>query len=229
MNRIFFDLIGVCLFVYIDDLVIFSDSVESHIIHLNKVFSILKENRLKINLEKCTFFKTKVVLLGHVLSTEGISPIPDKVKVILNWLPPKNHTQLKSFLGAIGYYRKFIKNFAQIANPLFNLLKKDVPYVWSNDCNASFERLKRSLITAPILTPPDYTKPFIIRTDASRSGLGGVLLQTNENGIEVPIYFESRSLSPSECNYSVTDLEGKAIFHCVKKFNRIFLAVNLIL
>ena len=222
MNRIFFDLIGVCLFIYIDDLVIFSDSVESHIIHLNKVFSILKENRLKINLEKCTFFKTKVMLLGHVLSTEGISPIPDKVKVILNWLPPKNHTQLKSFLGAIGYYRKFIKNFAQIANPLFNLLKKDVPYVWSNDCNASFERLKRSLITAPILTPPDYTKPFIIRTDASRSGLGGVLLQTNENGIEVPIYFESRSLSPSECNYSVTDLEGKAVFHCVKKFKPYF-------
>ena len=222
MNRIFFDLIGVCLFVYIDDLVIFSDSIESHITHLTKVFQILADNGLKINLEKCSFFKEEVVLLGHVLSTKGIAPIPDKIKVIINWLPPKNITQLKSFLGAVGYYRKFIKNFAQIANPLFNLLKKDVPYEWSEKCNIAFEKLKMSLTVAPILTPPDYSKPFIIRTDASRDGLGGVLLQTNENSIEIPIYFESRTLSAAESNYSVTDLEGKAIFHCVKKFKPYF-------
>ena len=222
MNRIFFDLIGVCLFVYIDDLVIFSDSIESHIKHLTMVFQILADNGLKINLEKCSFFKTKVTLLGHTLSTQGISPIPDKVKVIVNWLPPKNITQLKSFLGAIGYYRKFVKNFAQIAKPLFNLLKKDVRYVWSNDCNYAFEKLKKTLTMAPILVPPDYSKPFIIRTDASRDGLGGVLLQVKENSIEVPIYFESRTLSSSESNYSVTDLEGKAIFHCVKKFKPYF-------
>ena len=222
MNRIFFDLIGVCLFIYIDDLVVFSDSVESHISHLTKVFNILEENGLKVNLEKCSFFKNEVILLGHVLSTKGILPIPDKVKVILNWLPPKNTTQLKSFLGAIGYYRKFIKNFSQIANPLFNLLKKDIQYIWSVECNNAFECLKNKLINAPILTPPDYDKPFIIRTDASRDGLGGVLLQKNDDDFEVPIYFESRSLSPAEENYSVTDLEGKAVFHCVKKFKPYF-------
>ena len=222
MNRIFFDLIGVCLFVYIDDLVIFSDSIESHITHLTKVFQILADNGLKINLEKCSFFKEEVVLLGHVLSTKGICPIPDKIKVIVNWLPPKNITQLKSFLGAVGYYRKFIKNFAQIANPLFNLLKKDVSFVWSDKCNIAFERLKKSLTIAPVLSPPDYSKPFIIRTDASRDGLGGVLLQVKENSIESPIYFESRTLSASESNYSVTDLEGKAVVHCVKKFKSYF-------
>ncbi len=222
MNRIFFDLIGVCLFIYIDDLIVFSDSVESHIDHLTKVFSILEENGLKLNLEKCSFFKEEVILLGHTLSTKGISPIPDKVKVICNWIPPKNTTQLKSFLGAVGYYRKFIRNFAQIASPLFALLKKDVSYFWSDSCNSAFENLKYALTRAPILTPPDYSKPFIIRTDASKDGLGGVLLQINEDKLEVPIYFESRSLSPSESNYSVTDLEGKAVYHCVKKFKPYF-------
>jgi len=133
-------------------------------------------NELKINIEKCTFFKNKVTLLGHILSTEGISPIPKKVKVIINWIPPKDKTQLRSFLGDIGYYRKFIYNFAQIAYPLFQLLKKDVPFIWSEDCTVAFEELKNKLVSAPILTPPDYKKTFIIRTDASRTGLGDVLL-----------------------------------------------------
>eukprot|EP00833_Pecoramyces_ruminatium_P013479 jgi/Orpsp1_1/1187511/evm.model.d7180000058263.1 len=219
MNRIFFPLIGVCLFVYIDDLIIFSNSIEEHIVHLCQVFKILNDNNLKINIEKCSFFKTKVELLGHILTTEGISPIPAKVRIILSWVPPKNLTQLKSFLGAIGYYRKFIKNFAFIAKPLHVLTKKDTPFIWSEECTKAFEDLKKRLATAPILSPPDYDKPFIIRTDASRDGLGGVLLQKNEDeSIEVPLYFESRTLEPSEINYSITDLEGKAVFHCVKKF-----------
>ena len=103
MNRIFLDFIGECMFVYIDDIIIFSKNIEEHIKHLKLVFEILYENGLKINFEKGTFFKTEVVLLGHILSTKGISPVPEKVKVIVNWLPPKNITQLKSFLGAIGY------------------------------------------------------------------------------------------------------------------------------
>jgi len=218
MNRIFLDLIGECMFVYIDDIIVFSKNTEEHIKHLKLVFEILYKNGLKVNFEKCTFFKTEVVLLGHILSTKGISPVPEKVKVIVNWLPPKNITQLKSFLGAIGYYRKFIEKFAQTAKPLFQLLKKDIPFFWSLECNLSFSELKLKLTVAPILVPPDYSKPFIIRTDASREGLGGVLLQRYEDDVEKPIYFESRSLSNSEENYCITDLEGKAVYHCVKKF-----------
>lgn len=217
MNRIFFKLIGKCVFIFIDDLVVFSKTLDHHIMDLNEVFKILDEFNLKINIEKCTFFKDEVIILGHVLSTKGISPIPSKVKVIVNWLPPTNITQLKSFLGAIGYYRKFIKNFAQKAKSLFFLLKKDVPFVWSDECSDAFETLKISLTKAPILAAPDYSKPFIIRTDASRDGLGGVLLQVRDD-MEVPLYFESRTLSPAELNYSVTDLEGKAVHHCVQKF-----------
>ena len=225
MNRIFFDLIGVCVFVYIDDLVVYSPSMDQHIKDLEKVFKILHNNGLKINLEKCHFFKEEVELLGHKLSTKGISPIDSKVNVIMNWIPPKNIKQLRSFLGAIGYYRKFIYNFAQIAKPLYELTKKDVPFVWSDTVDKAFIELKNKMISAPILSPPDFEKPFIIRTDASKSGIGGVLIQLDENGDEKPIYFESRTLVNSELNYSITELEGLAAYYCVMKF-RPFLTGN---
>ena len=150
---------------------------------LNKVFNIIKENNLKINLEKCNFFKEKVNLLGHTLSINGISPIQEKIQVILEWIPPKNITQLQSFLGAVGYYRKFI-NFANIAKPLFKLSKKGVKFIWDKEQDDSFNELKIRLASAPILTMPNFDKQFIIRTDASYDGIGGVLLQKNENNIE---------------------------------------------
>ena len=218
MNRIFFPLIGVCMFVYIDDLVIFSQSIEDHIQDLKKVFSIIKNNGLKVNLEKCHFFKQKVELLGHILSINGVAPIPEKIEIILNWLPPKNITQLQSFLGAVGYYRKFIFNFAKIAKPLYKLLKKGNEFKWETEQNDSFIELKDRLVKAPILIMPDFDKPFIIRTDASFDGLGGVLLQKGEDSREKPIHYISRSLKPPEKNYSITDLEGTAAFYCVKKF-----------
>jgi len=192
--------------------------MESHLEHLSKVFAILQENNLKINLEKCDFFKTEVTILDLRLSVNGLSPIPEKVKIIANWTPPKTITQLKSFLGAVGYYKKFIKNFSMISKPLYNLLKKDVPFVWNNNCTIAFESLKEKLIRAPIFSSPDFSKPFIIRTDASLDGVGGVLLQMSDQNIEVPIYFESRTLTPAELNYSVTDLEGTTVYYCVQKF-----------
>jgi len=128
MNRIFFDLIGVCIFIYIDDLVIYSPSLEQHINDIGKVFGILSENGLKVNFEKCHFIQEEVELLGHTLSTKGLKPIVSKVEVIANWLS-SNLKQLRSFLGAIGYYRKFINHFAQIAKPLYELTKKDVPFL----------------------------------------------------------------------------------------------------
>ena len=218
MNRIFFDLIGVCVFIYIDDLVIYSPSLDQHIKDLEKVFLILANNGLKVNFEKCDFFKEEVELLGHTLSTKGIKPMNSKIKVIANWLPPSNLKQLRSFLGAIGYYRKFISHFAQIAKPLYDLTKKNVPFVWSTESNNAFEFLKIRLINAPILSPPNFDKPFIVRSDASKSGIGGVLLQLDDDNIEKPLYYESRTLSNSEINYSITELEGLAAFYCVMKF-----------
>ena len=222
MNRIFFPLIGVCMFIYIDDLVIFSNSLEEHIKDIIKVFEIISVNRLKVNLEKCNFFKKKVELLGHTLSVEGISPIMSKVNAIASWSAPTTVKQLQSFLGAVGYYRKFIANYSSIAKPLYKLLKKETPFVWNSEQEEGFDKLKDRLMKAPILTMPDFEKQFIIRTDASYSGIGGVLLQKDENNNEKPIHFISRTLKPGEQNYGITDLEGTAAAYCVKKFKSYF-------
>jgi len=218
MNRIFFDLIGRNIFIYIDDVIVFSENMPNHIKDLSEVFGILEKNGLKVNVEKCHFFQNEVELLGHILSVEGIKPIPSKVEVIMRWLPPKNPTELKSFLGTVGYYRKFIPAFATTAQPLFQLLKKGKEFRWEEECSISFEKLKENLIVAPILALPDFKKGFIIRTDASRKGIGGVLIQKDEDNCEHPLHYISRTLSKAEKNYSVTDLEGLAAFYCVKKF-----------
>ena len=218
MNRIFFPLIGECMFIYIDDLIIFSNSFEDHIRDITSVFKIIADNGLKINLEKCNFFKQKVELLGHTLSVDGISPISNKVNVITNWIAPRNLKQLQSFLGAIGYYRKFIANYSSIAKPLYKLLKKNVPFEWGSEQELSFHELKSRLVSAPILSMPDFEKQFIIRTDASHSGIGGVLLQKDSNNKEKPIHFVSRTLKPEELNYGITDLEGTGAVYCVEKF-----------
>ena len=207
MNRIFFDLIGVCLFVYIDDLIIFSHSMESHLEHLSKVFTILQENNLKINLEKCDFFKTEVTILGHRLSVNGLSPIPEKVKIIANWTPPKTITQLKSFLGAVGYYRKFIKNFSIVASILFKLIRKDSKFVWGPKQQEAFNKLKELLTSAPVLSLPDPNKQFVLETDASHFALGYVLSQYDDEHHLHPVYYYSRSFTKPERNYSISDKE----------------------
>ncbi|MBE6494758.1 MAG: hypothetical protein E7Z84_09185 [Methanosphaera stadtmanae] len=130
MNRIFFPLIGHCLFVYIDDLIVFSNSYEEHLDNLLEVFKIILENGLKLNLEKCNFFQNKVELLGHTISTDGIEPIQTKVKVVAEWLPPNTVNQLQPFLGYVGYYRKFIYNFASTAAAF--CVKKFKSYISGN-------------------------------------------------------------------------------------------------
>ena len=217
MNRIFFPLIGKCMFVYIDDLVVFSPNIEQHFRDLYDVFEIIKDNGLKINIEKCNFLMNEVEVLGHMLSVDGIKPVEKKVEIIKYWEAPKDVSGLRSFLGSVGYYRKFIPNFSKIANPLFQLLKKDVPFVWDKNCQSSFEDLKEKLLNYPILRFPDFKRNFIIRTDASYEGFGGVLIQKYDK-MEYPIQYVSRSLRKEEKNYSVSKLEGAAAYFCAMKF-----------
>lgn len=218
MNKIFFDLIGVCVHIFLDDVLIYSKCKEDHVIHINLVLDILEKFDLKINIEKCQFMREEVHVLGHVISKKGLKTDDKKVNVIKNWDVPTNIGELRSFLGAIGYYRKFIDQFAQKSAPLTNLLRKGVKYNIKEDQMKSFIILKECLISAPILMFPDYTKRFIIRTDASRKGIGGVLLQEADDKLEHPIHFVSRSLSKAENNYGITDLEGTAVHYCVKQF-----------
>jgi len=134
-------------------------------------------------------------------------------------LKPENISELRSFLGSVGYYRKFINNFVMIAVPLYKLLWKNVPYIWENTHQDSFNKLKEALISAPILRYPDFNKRFIIRTDVCKLGIGGILLQKDEkDGKEYPIHFNGRTLNKAELNYSITDLEGTAFYDWAKEF-----------
>jgi len=219
MNRILFDLLGKCVFVFLYDILIFSNSFEEHLVHLKQVFEIFRKYEVKINIEKYCFFKEEVELLSYVVSNNGLKTINSKVNTVAKWLKPENISKLISFLGSVGYYRKFIYNFAMIAAPLYKLLRKNVLYIWENTHQDSFNKLKEALISAPILRYPNFNKQFIIRTEECKLGIGGILLQKDEkDGKEYPIHFISRTLNKAETNYSITDLEGTAVYYCAKEF-----------
>jgi len=146
------------------------------------------------------------------LSKDGLKTIKSKVDAVAKWTCPKDISELRSFLGTVRYYRKFIDKFSTIAAPLCKLLRQDVPYEWDNEQQESFDGLKMALVNVPILRYPDSSKQFIIRTDASRNGIGGVLLQVKEGDLEHQIHFVSRTLTAAERNYSITDLEGTAVY-----------------
>lgn len=173
---------------------------------------------LKLKPLKCKFACKSIKYLGHTLTSQGISPDSDKVTTVKKYPIPTTLKQLRSFLGLASYYRSFVKNFSQIANPLNNLMKKDVSFTWTSECQKAFDALKTALITAPVLIFPDYNKPFILQTDASKQGLGVVLAQEKDGRIH-PCAYAARSLLPAERNYSVTRLEFAAVMYAIDKFS----------
>jgi len=219
MNRIFFPLLNVCVQVYIDDIIVYSPSFDQHLKDLEEVFKILRDNRLKINIEKCLFCRQEIEVLGHLVSIDGLRPIPSKLDTIRKLPSPTSITELRSFLGMVGYYRDFIDNFSSITAPLNKLLRKNVPFVWTKECEEAVKRAITSLSSAPILSFPRYDRPLIIRSDASYNGIGGALLQLLEDGVEHPIRFVSRTLKKSERNYAITELEGTAAHYCLQEFS----------
>jgi hypothetical protein len=198
--------------VYIDDILIYSSSLEEHEEHLRQVFQGLRENKLYAKLEKCEFGVKEVDFLGHRITQEGLKMDDHKVKAILDWEPPKSVPALRSFLGLASYYRKFIKNFAKIAAPSINLLKKSVvTYEWEEVCDETFGTLKGILVKAPVLKLPDFDKEFEIHSDASNFAIGGVLVQEGR-----PVAFESKKLSETERRWPTHEKEMWAIIHCLK-------------
>ena len=205
------------IFVYIDDLIICSNILEEHKNKFNLVMKRLREANLKLQLEKCEFLKNKVSYLGHVLSEKGLNPDPRKIEAVKLFPQPKNMKNVRQFLGLAGYYRRFIKNFAQIAKPLTRLLQKNVTFEWEDKANEAFEALKEALCNPPILQFPDLRQPFNITTDASGYAVGGVLSQ-GEIGKDLPIAYTSRVLRGAELAYEVYEKEAPAMIHSVKIF-----------
>ena len=157
--------------------------------------------------------------MGHVINTEGIAVDPKKIEAIEKMRPPQNVKEVRSFLGLTGYYRRFVKDYAKIANSLTNLTHLNVVFNWTDACESAFQQLKQELISAPILVYPDFTKPFILCTDASLHGLGAVLTQLGADGFEHPIAYASRTLNHAEKNYSVSKQECLALIWAVQVFH----------
>ena len=218
MNSILLELLGKSVYVFLDDILIFSKNKEEHLAHLKEVLEIFRKHKIKLNIEKCHFFKEEVEVLGHMVTKDGLTTMESKVEAVKNWTKPNNINEIRSFLGTVGYYRKFIPNFSKLAAPLTVLLRKNCSFKWGEEQQFSFDTLKTALINAPILKFPDYNKQFIIRTDACAEGIGGALLQKDEDGVEHPIHYISRTLTKAERNYSTTDLEGTAVYYCADKF-----------
>ena len=215
------DLLQNCLLVYLDDLICYSKTFEDHLVRLEKVFNRIRECGLKLNPLKCQFLKQEVKYLGHVISQGGVATDPDKTRAIRDWETPTCAKQLSSFLGLGGYYRRFVKDFSKIAKPLHALCagpkdkKKSMPFgeTWTDACQDAFEELKLRLITAPVLGYADFTKPFILETDASFAGLGAILSQ-EQDGVRKVLAYASRGLRPPErnmSNYSSMKLELLAL------------------
>lgn len=218
MNHILGDLIGKCCLVYLDDIIIFGSSLQQHLDNLNKVLQRLIQANLRIQLDKCEFLQKQCEFLGHIVSEDGIKPNPNKIDKILAWPLPKTVKQIKGFLGILGYYRKFIKDFAKLTKPLTKCLKKGAEIIHNDEFKTCFNDCKQLLTSDPILRYPDFEKPFIIETDASDFALGAVLSQKFEDSKEHPIAYASRTLNDTECNWSATEKELAAIVWAVKHF-----------
>ncbi|WMV30771.1 hypothetical protein MTR67_024156 [Solanum verrucosum] len=169
------------------------------------------ENELYAKLSKCEFWLDEVTFLGHVVSAEGVKVDPSKIQSVVEWRPPKSSTEVRSFLGLEGYYRRFVKGFSIIASPLTKLLQKEVKFIWDDKCQESFETLKSLLTQAPILTLPIEGKEYVVYSDASHNGLGCILMQEGR-----VISYASRKLKPHELNYPTHDLELAAIMFALK-------------
>ena len=209
---------------YIDDVVIHSKTKEEHVTHLKTVFDLLRKNGLRLRLKKCFFMQPRVELLGHYVDADGVHVDHAKVGKIRNAIAPRDRKSLRSFLGLASYYRRFIKGFAKIAQPLSEKTSENAQYEWTDRMQAAFERLKDALTTAPVLVYPDYSKQFIVSTDASSIAVGAVLSQKDDNGREHPIHYASRSLNSAEKNYSAFERETLGVVFALKKFRHYLIA-----
>ena len=206
-----------CL-VYLDDIIVFSTSFAEHLSRLQAVFRRLQHAGLKLKPNKCYFATKEVRYLGHIVTAEGVKPNPAKTKAVSTYPVPQDVHELRQFLGLANYYRRFVKDYSQIAEPLHQLTRKTSKgFQWTPSCQEAFEELKDRLTTPPILGYPDFSQEFILHTDASATALGAVLCQA-QNGQERVISYWSRQLSKPERNYSTIEREALAAVAAIKEF-----------
>jgi hypothetical protein len=210
-----------CL-IYLDDIIVFSADIPTHLRRLETIFERLQKASLKLKPSKCSFLQRHVSFLGYEISESGVQTDPQKIEAVVNWPVPKKLREVRGFLGLCGYYRRFVENFSKVAAPLHALTKKNQTFHWSNDCQQSFDLLKQKLINAPILSLPRDGGRYLIDTDASDSGIGAVLSQI-QDGEERVISYASRLYSDTEKRYCVTRKELLAVVFFLKYFRQYLL------
>lgn len=210
MNDIFRPLLRRFVLVFFDDILIYSSSWELHLQHVKEVLTLIREHQLSIKLKKCDFGKNELEYLGHIITHKGVKADCSKIKAMTDWPTPTTVTELRGFLGLTGYYRKKIRDYGIIARPLTNLLRKG-RFVWEPEAEEAFQKLKTAMTTTPTLALPDFSKPFVITTDASGDGIGAVLSQNNQ-----PIAFMSRSLGVTKRSWSTYAREMLAILVAIR-------------
>jgi hypothetical protein len=211
------------LIVYMDDILIFSWDLNEHHKRTERVLDILVKNHLFLKPAKCIFDTEEVEYLGMIIKHGSISMDPAKIKGISEWPIPKTLTQVRSFLGACNFYRTFIPCYSDIARPLIDLTKKDVPFNFSDTCIKAFDHMKQLFTSSPVLKNPDPQRPFAIATDASLVATGAVLLQKDENGDYHPCFYFSQSFGPAERNYQIYDRELLAIIRAIEQWRQFLL------
>ena len=203
---------------YLDDIVIYSPTVEDHILHLTEVFARLRKHGLKMKMSKCNFMQSQMKYLGFVVAAQGIRVDPDKVKVIKEMSPPKDVRGVRGFIGCVSYYRRFCPKFSEIAAPLIRLTKKYAKFDWTTECQQAFDRLKQLLVEAPTLAFPDISREYTLYTDASETCIGAVLVQDFGQG-EQPIHYLSHKLSDTKRKWPIVEKEAYAIYYALQKLD----------
>ncbi|XP_038704764.1 uncharacterized protein LOC120000718 [Tripterygium wilfordii] len=212
MNDIFRNFLRKFVLVFFDDILIYSASWKKHLEDLKNTFALLQQHHLLVKKSKCAFGQDRVEYLGHVVSREGVSADPSKIKAIMDWPLPENVKELRGFLGLTGYYRKFVKDYGKVCHPLYQLTKKNC-FVWTSIATEAFEKLKSLMVSPQVLALPDFNIPFTMECDASGLGVGAVLQQAGK-----PIAFYSQTLGPRNQSLSTYEKELIALVSAVKKW-----------
>lgn len=217
MNSTFRQVLRKFVLIFFDGILVYSSDWESHLRHLHEVFTRLNDHHLFAKLSKCEFGCLTLGYLGHIISDDGVTVDSDKIQAIWDWPLPSSVKALRGFLGLCGYYRRFVSRYASLAAPLTELLRKDA-FVWTPIATEAFRKLQQALMSTPVLQLPNFTKQFIVQTDASGDGIGAVLLQQGH-----PLAYFSKQLSPRQQAASTYAREMLAIIEAIKKWRQYLL------
>jgi hypothetical protein len=219
LDRIFKEIKFKYLINFCDDIVIYSPDRKSHLEHVKHVVQLLSDYKLTANIEKARFFCTEISFLGHLIKENTITIDPERTASIRNFPVPKTVKQVRQFTGMCSYWLRYIPNYAEICAPLHQLKRKGVKFKWSEQCQKSFEKLKEIISNPPVLHLADFTKPFVVQTDASTVGAGGILLQYNDNQDLMPIAYYSKKFNEAELKYSIYEKEAYSAILCIEKWH----------